>query len=209
MSNPPYIIGIDEAGRGPLAGPVYVGAVAVEAGYDFQPFTGLTDSKQLSENQREKLWQILHERGEEESISYSVHSSDNGVVDIEGINPAISAAVGRCLAELEEQLGVPAAQIEVRLDGGLKAPRAFENQTTIIKGDVSEPAISLASVVAKVSRDRYMKALAADYPNFDFASHKGYGTKAHREALKTYGPTDIHRRTYIQRIVKTDIDSQN
>jgi ribonuclease HII len=194
MTQPNTIVGIDEAGRGPLAGPVHVGVVALNSSFDFAQFPNFTDSKQMTEASREQIYdQIL--KDDQDKLSYTVRHSGSQVIDKRGINPAIRYAINRGLRNLD----VPVDSTKVLLDGGLAAPSKY-TQKAITKGDQKEPVISLASVLAKVARDRYMKKIDGQY-DFDFAQHKGYGTKEHRKALQTNGPTDIHRNTFTANIV--------
>jgi len=187
-----FIIGVDEAGRGPLAGPVAVGIVAVEDGYDFSVFPGLNDSKKLSEKKREIIFSVLQEEMKKGSVRAVVQLVGARMIDRGGIAPAIRNAVATGVRKL---LVEPTAG-KVFLDGSLKAPEEYE-QETVIGGDGTVPAIMLASVVAKVTRDRLMVKLAFEYPAYGFEIHKGYGTKAHYEALRAHGPCELHRTTFL------------
>ncbi len=187
------IIGVDEAGRGPLAGPVAVGVVAVAEGFDVaQEFPGVADSKQLSEKSREALFQMLEARSARGDARFVVEYGSESEIDGRGIAVVVREAVARAV----NRLAPDAVLAEVLLDGALRAPSEYRQQT-IIGGDASVPLISLASIAAKVSRDRFMCALAPDYPAYNFAQHKGYGTRAHYAALRTHGPCLIHRRTFL------------
>lgn len=198
-------LGVDEAGRGPLAGPVAVGVVAVPEGFDvLKEFPGVADSKELSEKKREEIFERLvlfsgkGDPGETEPMShgagarYVVEFEGAEVIDEEGIATAVRRALWRGV----NKLAPDSALVHVLLDGSLKAPPEY-SQETIINGDELVPLISLASVAAKVSRDRLMLNLAKKYPEYSFEKHKGYGTKLHYEMLKKYGLCDIHRRSYI------------
>lgn len=188
-----YVLGIDEAGRGPLAGPVAVGAVIAETGYDFiAAFPGLNDSKKLSEKKREALYELLLVEGKKGNVRAKVCFSSEQVIDRRGIAAAVRDALNRAVRALAPN----PSGIEILLDGSLKAPE-FYFQKTIIGGDAVEPAIMLASIAAKVSRDRLMKSLAEEYPAYGFEIHKGYGTKLHRERIRAYGLSPIHRHTFI------------
>jgi len=194
---PKYIIGIDEAGRGPLAGPVSVGAVSLPVGFDVALVAGAKDSKMMTPRMREKLYEemcILRAAGK---IDFAVAFSDAAMIDREGIVPAIRAALTSALTLLD----LDPAVCEVRLDGGLHAPDHFKNQTTIIRGDQTELAISLASIAAKVERDRIMIDIAAQFPAFKFEIHKGYGTALHRRMIQEIGLSPIHRASFCTRIV--------
>jgi ribonuclease HII len=187
-----YVIGVDEAGRGSIAGPVSVGLVRVPEGLDLRAlFPGLNDSKQVSEPKRERLMDLLEEQADALGISYQPMFRSAADIDGKGIAVVIRDAIAEGLA----LLGGPSAG-EVRLDGSLHAPDGYR-QTTIIRGDSMEPAIMLASIVAKVSRDRLMRELDALHSSYGFAKHKGYGTAAHYAALKMDGLCVEHRRTFL------------
>jgi ribonuclease HII len=188
-----FLIGIDEAGRGPLAGPVAVGVVAVARGFDVaSEFPGVADSKKLSEKKREAVFAMLEARAGQGDLRYRVEFEEAQAIDREGIAVVIRRAVSRGV----NALAPDAALAHVFLDGGLKAPPEYR-QETIIGGDESVPLISLASIAAKVARDRLMVGFAKEYPLYGFDVHKGYGTKAHFEALKKHGLCVMHRRSFI------------
>lgn len=188
-----YVLGVDEAGRGPLAGPVAVGAVLAPRDFAFErAFPGLNDSKKLSEKKREELYALLCTLVEEGALHATVCFSSEKVIDTSGIAYAVRDALTRAI----ETLAPDPQQVHVLLDGSLHAPRAY-TQETIIGGDAKEPAIMLASVAAKVVRDRVMKTLAKEYPAYGFEVHKGYGTKMHRERIRLYGLSPVHRRSFI------------
>lgn len=188
-----FVLGVDEAGRGPLAGPVSVGVVAVEEGFDVAAeFPGVADSKKLSEKKREKIFEILEARAAVGDVRYVVEFESNDTIDTEGIAVAVRRALWRGV----NSLAPDAALATVLLDGSLKAPPEYA-QKTIVGGDATVPLISLASVAAKVVRDRLMTQLAKEYPNYAFEIHKGYGTKKHYEALKEHGLCVIHRQSFI------------
>jgi ribonuclease HII len=187
-----YVVGVDEAGRGPLAGPVAVGVVRVEQGYDFSAFQGLNDSKKLTEKKREELFSILQEEMRAGRVQAVVHLASAAKIDAYGIVPSVRSALYKGVRKL---LPVP-QEGTVYLDGSLYAPKEY-TQETIIGGDAKVPVIMLASIAAKVTRDRLMKKLATQYPLYQFEVHKGYGTKRHYEILREHGPCDIHRMTYL------------
>lgn len=190
------VIGVDEAGRGPLAGPVAVGLVRVSKGFDLlAEFPGLNDSKKLSEKKREALFELLEERVGRGDLLYTVELRQAQDIDREGIANVIRASVARGLSLLAPDDAQPAS-LEVLLDGSLRAPASFQ-QRTIIGGDALEPSIMLASVAAKVVRDRYMCEQHELYPVYGFDRHKGYGTKAHLDAIRTHGQCAIHRSSFI------------
>lgn len=185
-----FVVGVDEAGRGPLAGPVSVGVVIAPAGFDFnKAFPGVNDSKQLSEGKREEIFELLKQHSR---VRYAVRYASHDLIDSRGISYAVRGAVARGVRSLAPE----PRGIKVLLDGLLHAPEIYE-QETIIGGDASEPIISLASIAAKVSRDRLMKRLAKLYPQYAFEQHKGYGTALHYAKLAEFGPCVIHRRTYL------------
>ena len=204
------MLGVDEAGRGPLAGPVAVGAVAVPEGFDVaKEFPGVADSKKLSEKKREAIFERLVELsgglngdpsattslrsvGYGAGVRFIVEYGEAREIDARGIAVVVREAVSRAVNALARD----AALVDVLLDGSLKAPAEYRQQT-IVGGDESVPLISLASIAAKVSRDRLMYALAEEYPLYGFEAHKGYGTKAHYEAIRAHGLSAIHRRSFI------------
>lgn len=188
-----FLLGVDEAGRGPLAGPVSVGIVAVPEGFVVEKeFPGVADSKKLSEKKREALYEMLVARVALGDARFTVEFEDALTIDREGIAVAVRRAVSRGV----NALAPDAASVRVQLDGALRAPIEYA-QETIINGDELIPLISLASIAAKVERDRLMVALAAEYPAYGFDIHKGYGTKMHYEMLQKHGLCAIHRRSFI------------
>jgi ribonuclease HII len=191
---PKYIIGIDEAGRGPLAGPVAVAAVCVPIAN--KPRGKQKDSKQLTAKQREELFLELKQQQRENKLKFAVALVGHKYIDERGIAAAIRLGIKRCL----ERLGCEPGECLVLLDGSLRASAIYINQKTIIGGDASEPIIALASIVAKVHRDRRMIRLSQKYPNYGFAVHKGYGTLAHYQALKQHGLSPIHRRSFLKKL---------
>ncbi len=188
-----FILGVDEAGRGPLAGPVAVGVVAVPEGFDVAlEFPGVADSKKLSEKHREKLFGMLGTRAAQGDVRFTVEFESSETIDKEGIVTAVRRALWRGV----NALAPDSALVRVQLDGALRAPPEYA-QETIIDGDELIPIISLASIAAKMKRDRLMTELALRYPLYGFEKHKGYGTRAHYEALKEHGPCIIHRRSFL------------
>lgn len=192
MSPIRYVVGIDEAGRGPLAGPVSVGAVLVPTSFNWELVAGARDSKQMSPTAREGVYKQLQTLKRQERLRFAVALSSARTIDRVGIVPAIRAALARAILKLE----VNPSECKVLLDGGLVAPEEFIYQETIIRGDDSEPVISLASIAAKVHRDRLMVRLAEKYPCYAFETHKGYGTAMHRRAIQKHGLSAIHRETF-------------
>ncbi|TSC73379.1 MAG: ribonuclease HII [Parcubacteria group bacterium Gr01-1014_48] len=195
-----YLVGIDEAGRGPLAGPVAVGAVIIKESDClalFSSLPGIRDSKQLSEKRREELYERMVFLRKENKMSFSVGLVSHTVIDTEGIVSAVRMGISSVLRKIEVDPHV----CRVLLDGSLHAPKMFKNQETIVRGDETEPIISLASIAAKVVRDRKMKELATLYPLYGFEVHKGYGTKGHYAALTAYGISPIHRSSYLKSLL--------
>ena len=188
-----FLLGIDEAGRGPLAGPVSVGVVAVSEGFDVaREFPGVADSKKLREKKREEIFTELEARAALGDLRFTVELESAETIDKEGI----VVAVHRALARGVNALAPDAALARIQLDGSLRAPAEYA-QETIIHGDSLIPIISLASIAAKVVRDRLMAELATQYPDYGFEKHKGYGTRLHYEMLEKHGLCAIHRRSFL------------
>lgn len=193
-----FVLGVDEAGRGPLAGPVAVGVIAVVEGYDILAnFPGLNDSKQLSEKKREALFRILQDEIRAGNVRAMVQLSSSSMIDGKGIAFSIRNALNKGIAKLLPNPN----EGKVWLDGSLKALPEYE-QETVIGGDGLIPAIMLASIAAKVTRDHLMMKIDSEHPLYGFAKHKGYGTKAHIEAIKTHGPCPQHRLTFLTNLLK-------
>jgi len=194
-----YIIGVDEVGRGPLAGPVTVAAAMMPCGFSFGE-TRPNDSKKISEKKREEWFLYAQENSD---ISYATASISPETIDEIGISKATIMAVEQSLEKLSFTWGSDpqVEEVEVLLDGLLHAPVQYK-QKTIIRGDEKEPIISLASIVAKVTRDRMMVEISKKYPQYGFDSHKGYGTKKHYESIEKYGILDIHRRSFLKNLHK-------
>jgi ribonuclease HII len=200
-----FLIGIDEAGRGPLAGPVAVGAFAARsemAAKLLKMFKGARDSKKMTPAARERVFLEIKKAQKAGHIYFAVSYSSVKMIDEKGIVPAIKFALNRSLKKIETNFiqGLPLDKCQVLLDGSLKAPSRYLNQKTIIGGDDKEPVISLASICAKVLRDRKMISLARKHQHHGFDVHKGYGTKAHYKAIKKYGLTKEHRRSFLKGI---------
>ncbi len=180
--------GVDEAGRGPLAGPVYAAAVILSPE---QPIPGINDSKKLSEKRREQLFDVICERALAYSIAYAT------VEEIEQLN--ILQATLLAMRRAVEGLSVTPQLAAI---DGNKVPPGLQMQAiSVVKGDALSASIGAASVLAKVSRDRVMREMDALYPGYGFAVHKGYGTAAHIAALREYGPSSIHRPSFLGKIL--------
>ncbi len=194
-----YVIGIDEVGRGPLAGPVFVVAAAIPVGFRRKHgvLGTLCDSKQLSTEQREAWSRYL--RGLSE-VRFAVARVSPQVIDKINISKAANRAANKAYNSLLTMLDM-GESYSAFLDGGLyigtKANSLLLGAKTVIKGDETIPAISVASIIAKVLRDRYMANLAKQYPGYGFETHKGYGTRAHYKALRRFGPSKAHRLTFL------------
>ena len=188
-----YIIGIDEVGRGPIAGPVTVCALLLPKKYSWRNFQRLKDSKKLTGNGRE-IW--FSKVRATDDISYAVSSVGEKTIDTKGVVPSVRIAILRSLNKLD----VNPKDCLVLLDGGLSAPEEFIHQKTIIKGDERECAIALASIMAKVTRDRKMIRLSKKYSEYGFESHKGYGTRKHYEQIKKHGTCELHRTSFLKSI---------
>lgn len=178
----PLIAGVDEVGRGPLAGPVVTAAVILDPN---KPIEGLTDSKKLSEKKREQLEPIIMEN----AFAWAIGRAEPEEIDRINILQATLVAMQRAVE------GLSVYPQHALVDGN-KAPKLACPVTTIIKGDQSEQAIAAASILAKVARDREMVAMEEVYPGYGFAKHKGYPTKQHQQALIELGVTPIHRRSF-------------
>lgn len=181
------VCGIDEAGRGPLAGPVYAAAVILPDGLIIE---GLNDSKKLTEKKREELFDVIIS----EAVAYGIGLATEKEIDDINILQATYLAMRRAV----ENLSVKADYALV--DGNRMPPLEIDGET-IVKGDAKSPSIAAASILAKVSRDRVMYELDSKYPEYQFAKHKGYGTKVHVEALKEFGPCEIHRKSFLKKIL--------
>lgn len=187
-----FVLGVDEAGRGPLAGPVAVGVVRVPESFDIlAAFPGLDDSKKLSEKKREALFEMLLAAERAGEVAFAVKSVDALTIDKVGIAKAVISSVHAGVRQLAPDIG----GVKVYLDGLLHAPQEYE-QETVVHGDSLVPAIMLGALAAKVSRDRLMRRLAEEYPEYGFAQHKGYGTRAHQDAIREYGLCALHRRSF-------------
>lgn len=209
MKRHQYGIGIDEAGRGPLAGPVAVGAALVPADFDWRLLPGVGDSKKVTPKRRLVIYAEAKRLQSLGLLEYVVVMKSAKEIDKKGIVPCIKEALVETLHYLgETKLATSTVsgdfrkQVLVKLDGGLVAPPEYMNQETIIKGDAKELVIGLASIMAKVTRDQYMEKLAkkAAYSLYGFAIHKGYGTRMHRELIKQHGLSKEHRQSFCRSI---------
>ena len=180
------VCGIDEAGRGPLAGPVHAAAVILPIGLEIE---GLNDSKKLSEKKREQLFDVICEK----AIDYSIGVATEKEIDEINILNATFLAMHRAVE------GLKIKPDYALIDGNQYPKIPFVTEETVVKGDAKSMSIAAASILAKVSRDRFMLEKAKEYPEYCFEKHKGYGTKVHYEAIKEFGPSPIHRLTFLKK----------
>lgn len=182
------LCGVDEAGRGPLAGDVYAAAVILKKDAVIE---GVNDSKKLSEKKREKLFDEIIEKSE----AYCIATAS--VEEIDSIN--ILQATMLAMTRAVKGLGITP---DIALIDGNKAPEIDGLKTqAVIKGDATSASIAAASILAKVARDRYMKEIAEKYPQYAFEKHKGYGTKLHNELILEHGPSEVHRKTFLRKLL--------
>ena len=182
-----YVCGIDEVGRGPFAGPVVACAVILPKDCNI---LYINDSKKLSEKRREELYDIIIK----EAVSYGIGIKDNNRIDEINILQATYEAMREAISNLS-------VKPDVLLNDAVTIPGVDIKQVPIIKGDAKSISIGAASIVAKVTRDRMMAEFDEKYPGYEFAKNKGYGTAAHIEGLKKYGPCEIHRRSFIHNYI--------
>ncbi len=182
------VCGVDEAGRGPLAGPVCAAAVVLPKGLILE---GVNDSKKLTEKKRETLFDVITEQALDWSVAFAT------VEEIEEINilNAAMLAMKRAVEGLKNPVDFAI------IDGNRKPPLEIDCEA-VVKGDAKSMSVAAASILAKVSRDRILRQYAVDYPQYGFEKHKGYGTKVHVEALKKYGPCEVHRPSFLKKILK-------
>ena len=183
------ICGIDEAGRGPLAGPVYAAAVILPPDCEIE---GLNDSKKLTEKKREALFDVIKEK----ALAYGIGTASEKEIDEINILNATFLAMKRAVEKLE-------IKPDLALVDGNREPHISDDikEITVVKGDAKSMSIAAASVLAKVSRDRFMLEMAEKYPQYEFEKHKGYGTKLHYEKIAEYGISEIHRRSFLKKII--------
>ena len=187
------IIGVDEAGRGPLAGPVTASAVILDP---LRPIVGLDDSKKLTESKRDQLAQLIRER----ALAWAVASAEVDEIDEGNILQATFLAMRRALQSLRLTDSCRDRTLHLQVDGN-KLPSLHDLPFTcsaeaIVDGDALVPSISAASILAKTARDALMRELDLQYPGYGLATHKGYGTAVHLKALRELGPSPIHRRSF-------------
>lgn len=201
-----FVIGVDEVGRGPIAGPVCVGAFIIHdySILQYAPHV-LRDSKKLTPQKRNDWVKYLNNCKKKDKCSFAYSFVSAQVIDKIGIARAIKNALASSIKKIEKEIIIDNKitpedfyqNTTVLLDGGLRAPKEYVHQQTIIKGDEKEPVIALASIIAKVARDKYMEKVSNLYPKHDFSTHKGYGTKAHYKSIQSHGRTVLHRHTFL------------
>ena len=193
-----YIIGIDEVGRGPIAGPVTVCAFAVHVEHmDHLHSIGFRDPKKLSPQQREQFADILNACASSHMCTWAIESSSCEMIDTRGITHAIQNALDRCLKKLD----IHPEYADIYLDGRLRAPKNYFRQHTVVHGDDLFPVISCASILAKVFRDQMMNDYDQEFPGYSLFENKGYGTPAHYRAIKKHGPSPLHRRSFLSEVL--------
>jgi len=202
MTNKPkkplWVIGIDEVGRGPLAGPVTVCAVALPfEQYKKGMWRELTDSKQMSPIARTRWYKEAVVLEKKKVIQYALTSRTAHTIDTKGI----ATCIRECVVSNLKKLNLDPQECLVLLDGGLKAPAEYIHQQTIIRGDSQEQIISFASVIAKVSRDQFMVKQHTINPEYGWHTNKGYGTEEHIEAIKKWGITSLHRVSFLRSVL--------
>lgn len=181
------VCGVDEAGRGPLAGPVYAAAVILPVETEI---AGLNDSKKLSEKKREELFDIINDV----AISVSVGTASEKEIDEINILNATFLAMKRAVEGLE-------ISPDYAIIDGNRAPNLEIPTETVVKGDGKVISVAAASIIAKVSRDRFMLKMAEQYPEYQFEKHKGYGTRLHYEMIEKYGVSSIHRKSFLKKVL--------
>ncbi len=194
-----YIIGIDEVGRGPLAGPIAFCSFKMPVDFSAKGFgIRIRDSKLMTAEKREEAFCMLRELKRRRKVDYAVCFESASRID--HINIAEAGRI--CIKTTLEKIKAKPSECMILLDGGIKAPKKFKNQKTIINGDKKERSIAFASIIAKVKRDELMCKLAKKYPQYGFEIHKGYGTKKHREAIQKYGLCREHRKSFCKNVLK-------
>lgn len=193
---PEYIVGIDEVGRGPMAGPVTICVFLIHR-KNLREIDFADDSKKLTKKKREAIFKKLKSLKKKEKCNYVIVSKSSKMINKHGISFCIKDSITTGL----KKLNINPLFAEIKLDGLLYAPQEYIYQETITKGDSKEKVIGAASIVAKVTRDRYMERQAEKYPEYGFDSHKGYGTKKHRDAIVKNGLLPLHRDLWVRNIL--------
>lgn len=190
-----FLAGVDEVGRGPLAGPVVAACVVLPEDFDI---LGVDDSKKLSEKKRNELYDIIIEK----ALAYGIGTVDNNVIDEVNILQATKLAMREAIAASDASLEASHGEkIDFVLFDAMEIKEVEKEQISLIKGDARSLSIAAASIVAKVTRDRMMVEYDGIYPGYNFSGNKGYGTKAHYEGIDNFGITPIHRKTFLKKII--------
>ena len=195
-----YVVGVDEAGRGPLAGSVFASAVLYDLNNE-PVFAGINDSKKLTPKKRELLFSQIQEKSVYSSIRYSTAIEIDNINILQATLLAMKRAIEQVIVYLTQTLLQPLTSLKKIYIDGNQSPKLSPQYhsvsiETLVQGDAIMPIISAASILAKVARDREMQALSLIYPEYFFEKHKGYGTKLHLDALNEHGPCEIHRKTF-------------
>lgn len=199
-----FIVGIDEVGRGPVAGPVSTCTVWYKKSDEKrikEIFPGMNDSKKVHVNKRRLFAKLAQDAQDEGLIHYTIQYATAEEIDTDGIMPCLLACIERSMLMAKKSGVMP--EDKVYLDGSLKAPRTYYKQKTVIGGDGKIFAISLASVIAKVARDEIMEEYGMQYPEYGFEQHKGYGTKEHIKRIKEHGLSPLHRRSFLKKYIES------
>jgi len=191
-----FVVGIDEVGRGPLAGPIAFCAFKIPVDFKATGLGRIKDSKKLLPEKRKEIFCKLEKLKEQKKVDYAVCFESAKIID--HINIAKAGKI--CIEKTLKKIKAKPSECMVFLDGGIKAPKKYKNQKTVIKGDEKIRVIALASIIAKVRRDAFMCKLAKKYPQYGFEIHKGYGTKKHCEMIRKYGLCKEHRKSFCNKI---------
>lgn len=191
------VIGVDEVGRGPIAGPVSVCALRLSTKSSFHDLSGFKESKKLTHKQRLEIFKQIEAESKRGLLDYAVVHAPADRIDLVGISSALRECVAKSLKNINAS-----DNEKILLDGLLYAPENYLSQRTIVRGDESELSIALASVVAKVIRDNLMTRLDKKWSGYGLGAHKGYGTARHREAIERLGLSPIHRKSFCSRFIK-------
>lgn len=190
------LCGVDEAGRGPLAGPVFAAAVILDPA---DPIEGLNDSKKLTEKKREALFDVIRKR----ALAFAISSASVEEIEAHNILNATYLAMSRAVSEVSSKV----APDLILIDGNRIPPQITAPCRYIVKGDALSASIAAASILAKVSRDRLLLEMDVQYPEYAFAQHKGYGTALHYEKLAEYGPSPVHRMSFLKKWLESRRDT--
>lgn len=197
-----YVAGIDEAGRGALAGPVAVGCVIIKDRAACADVLAMArDSKKLSAQKRRSIFDVIKQCERKGYLAAAVGFGTVRMIDRKGIVSAVQHGLNLALKSAVRKLDLMEHEISIKLDGSLRAPSSYLFQETIIRGDDLVKEIGLASIVAKVSRDALMEKLATGFPQYGYEVHKGYGTSEHRKAIRKHGASETHRMSFLRKML--------